>query len=238
MLLKTAQIFFGAVLLLPIGAFADSTGETSWSLLPSGGTYSWNGHSNSGLVGSGIGVASVAGVGTGSNDGSLLGISFGSLDFTSGAYNGNGSNWSWGAGGVLNVTGCIAGVTSATCTGSNDVTLLSDDFQSVSIVPVVQLGQYGFDVVFGNLQGTLDTAVASYFGLSDSFTATSLNLILTKGTPGSAFSGTNVGGQIKATSALAVSEDWGLGSTLAFFAFAAAAFALSWRLGFVKPVVF
>jgi hypothetical protein len=226
------------VLLLPVCAFADSTGGTDWSLLPSGGSYSWNGQASSGLVGSNIGVGSLDGVGTTENDGDTLGISFGDLNFTSGAYDGNGSNWSWGAGGTLNITGCIAGVTSTTCTGSNNVVLLGDDFESVSIVPVLQLGKYEFDVSFGALQGTLNSAVAAFFGLSDSFTATSLNLVFTAGTPGSAFNGTNIGGQINATSSVAVSEDWGLGSMMAFFAFAAAIFGLAWRLGLVKPVVF
>src|SRR5690242_21775487 len=91
-----------AVILIPAAALADSSGQTNWSLLPAGGTYSWNGNSNSGLVGSNIGVGSVLGVGTANNNGGLLAISFGELNFTSGAYNGNGSNWSWGAGGVLN----------------------------------------------------------------------------------------------------------------------------------------
>lgn len=225
-----------AVLLVPICALADTTGETDWLLLPSGGTYSWSGNSSDGLVGNDIGIGSVTGLGTQLNNLGVLGISYGSLDFTSGAYNGNGSNWSWGPGGTLNVTGCIAGVTSATCTGSNNVTLLSDDFTSVSIVPVVQLGQYGFDVVFGDLQGNLNSTVASYFGLSEAFTASSLNLLFTKGTPGHALSGTNIGGIIKANSAVAVTEDASLAGGLALYAIAAAVFALAWRLGVIKPV--
>jgi hypothetical protein len=65
---------------------------------------------------------------------------------------------------TLNVTGCINGLTTTTgCNGSNNVTLLGDDFQSVSTVP---LGGSNFDVVFGQLQGTLNPKVASFFGLS------------------------------------------------------------------------
>jgi hypothetical protein len=226
-----------AVLLVPVAAFANSSGQTNWSLLPTGGTYSWDGNANDGLVGSGIGVGTVGGVGTSSNNGSTLPIFFGSLDFTSGAYNGNGSNWSWGAGGELNVTGCIASVTSAICTGSNNVTLISDDFQSVSIKPVLQLGLFSFDVVFGSLSGDINSQVASYFGMPTAFSASSMNIIFTTSTPGKALYGANLGGNIQANSTVAVSEDWGLGSTLAFFAFFAAVFGLAWRLGLVKPVV-
>ena len=227
-----------ALLITPLCAFGDSTGQTIWSLLPSGGTYTWDGDANDPLYGTGIGVSSVSGVSTAANNGTTLAISYGSLDFTSGAYNGTlGSTWSWGAGGMLNLTGCIAGVTDVTCDGTNNATLLSDDFDSVSIVPVVQLGQYGFDVVFGNLHGNLDPTVASFFGLSDTFSATSLNLLLTTGTPGSALYGVNIGGGINATSSVAVPEEWGAGSTLGLFGFAFVAFGAAWRLGFLKPVI-
>jgi len=237
MLSRTTTILLLAALMLPLSALAD-TGQTDWSLLPSGGTYSWDGNTNDGLVGSGIGVGSVGGVGTGLNAGDTLDILYGQLNFTSGQYNGNGSNWSWGAGGTLTITGCIAGVSSADCSASHPETLVDDDFSSVSIVPVVQLGQYGFDVVFGALSGSISADVASFFGISQTFNATSLNLIATKGTPGQKFAGVNIGGQLKASATLAASEDWGLASMLAFFAFAAVAFGIAWRMGFVKPVVF
>jgi len=234
---RTISVLLFALLIAPC-AFGDSTGQTNWSLLPSGGTYTWDGNPNDPLYGTGIGVSSVAGVGTADNNGTTLAIQYGSLDFTSGAYNGTlGSTWSWGAGGVLNLTGCIAGVTGEVCDGTNNVNLLSDDFDSVSIVPVVQLGQFGFDVVFGNLQGNLNPTVASFFGLSDSFTATSLNLLFKKGTPGSSLYGTNIGGRITATSSVAVPEEWGAGSTLGLFGFAFVAFGAAWRLGFLKPVI-
>jgi hypothetical protein len=242
---RTIWILSFAVLSSQFGLFADATAEIDWLLLPSGGTYCWNpgstqcGPNSADLYGSNIGVSSVGGVGTASNNESTLSISYGLMNFTSGAYNGNGSNWSWGGGdpGTLNITGCIAGVTSATCDGSNNVQLLSDDFQSISIIPVVSLGPYNFDVMFGNLQGTLDSAVASYFGVSPSFNATSLNLLFTAGTPGHAFTGTNIGGQIQAKSSVSVPEEWSLASTLTLFAFAGAVFGVAWRLGFLQRAV-
>ena len=213
-----ASALSATLFLFPVAALADP--DTDWSLL-AGGTYSWNGLSTSGLVGSNIPSATVLGDSTPLHNGSLLPIVDGYLNFVSGQYNGNGSNWSWGPGGMLNLTGCIPGVTATVCTGSNNVTLLSDDFQSVQIVPVIG----SLDAVFGNITGTLNLAVANYFGLPSAFsTATFTTAISTIGSPGRAFSGANVFGTINADPPILAPEYWGIGESLGFFAFVLAAF--------------
>ena len=219
-----------AMLILPICALADNTG-TDWSL-GAGGTYSWSGGSSS-LIASGISVGSVSGIGSNT----AFSISSGALSFTSGAYNGNGTNWSWGGDGTFNITGCIAGVSTGNC--STNVLLSSSDFSSISIVPVLKLGQYSFDVQFGDLTGTINDAVASAFGISDQFAATSLNLIFTTGNVGGPFTGTNLGGlvQANATPAVSASEDASLIGGLAFYLIAAGVFGLAWRFGLLKPRV-
>jgi hypothetical protein len=208
-----------AIILLPLTALADTT---DWSLL-SGGIYSWNGSASSGLVGENIPGLTVLGDGTPLHAGGLLPIVSGYLNFTSGQYNGTGSNWSWGSGGVLNLTGCIVGITSAVCTGANNVTLLSDDFQSVQIVPV--LGS--LDAVFGNITGNINSNLASYFGVSSVFaTASFTTAISTTGTPGRSFSGTNLLGTINAVPTVATAEYWGIGESLGFFTLVLAVFGV------------
>jgi hypothetical protein len=208
------------VVLLPLTVLADS--DTDWSLL-AGGSYSWNGSSSSGLVGTNIPSSTVLGANTPLHNGASLSIVDGYLNFTSGQYNGTGSNWSWGAGaaGTLNLTGCIAGVTATACTGSNNVALLSDDFQSVQILPVFN----AVDVVFGNITGTINPLVASYFGVPSAFaTASFTTAISTTGIPGRAFSGANLLGTIDADPSVLAPEYWGIGESLGFFALVLIAF--------------
>jgi len=224
------------VLTLPVAVFGNGTAETDWLLLPSGGTYTWDGNPSDPLIGSNIGVKSVSGNGTPIANGKTLSITDGFLNFTSGAFNGRlGSTWSWGTGGTLNVMGCIAGVTASTCTGSNNVVLLSDDFQSVKIVAPIS-GSV-FDLVLGQLQGVVNASVASYFGVPVAFSATSVNLMATKSTPGNNLYGTNVGGTIKVDPPISASEEWGFFSTLGFFALAVCAFGVGRRLGLLRPAV-
>jgi hypothetical protein len=215
---RRAVSLAATVALLPLAALADSA--TDWSLL-AGGSYSWNGSSSSGLVGTNIPSSTVLGANTPLHNGSALSIVDGYLNFTSGQYNGNGSNWSWGAGGVLNLTGCIPGVTATACTGSNNVTLLSDDFQSVQIVPLIG----SLDAVFGNITGTINSAVANYFGVPSAFsTASFATAISTIGSPGSHFSGANLLGTINADPPVSALEYWGIGESLGFFALVLIAF--------------
>jgi hypothetical protein len=207
------------VVLLPLTVLADSA--TDWSLL-AGGSYSWNGSSSSGLVGTNIPSSTVLGANTPLHNGASLSIVDGYLNFTSGQYNGTGSNWSWGSGGTLYLTGCIAGVTATACTGYNNVALLSDDFQSVQIVPVIN----ALDVVFGNITGIVNPLVASYFGVPSAFsTASFTTAIVTSGRPGSGFSGANLLGTINADPSVSTPEYWGIGESLGFFAFVLAAFS-------------
>ena len=206
-----AVILLAAVVSAAGMAFAQTT--TDWTL-GAGGLYTSAGSTGSVLMGSNIPTLSVLGDGTSSHNGVTLSIIDGYLDFTSGVYNGNGSNWSWGPGGTLTLMGCIAGVTATTCTGSNNVDLLSDDFQSVQIVPIFG----GLDVVFGNITGTLNDAVATYFGVSKQFeTASFTTAIDTSGKPGSSLVGSNLLGLIKADPpATGMPEQWGLVDALSF----------------------
>jgi len=161
------------------------------------------------------------------------------MGFTSGAYNGTlGSTWSWGPGGTFALTGCMASVTSTSCTGSNNVTLLSDDFQSISIKEV---GTSDYDVVFGQIQGTLNTAVAQYFGLSSepTFSMSDFTTVIdTTAKPGHAFTGQNLGGMIDAVAdpPVAAAENWGLSDSLELFALALLALAVLTRLGVLRTV--
>jgi hypothetical protein len=199
-------------------AFADTT---DWSL-GAGGLYTSLG-SDGVLTGSNIPTFSVTGDGTPVKNGSALSILDGVLNFTSGAYDGSASNWSWGAGGVLNLTGCIAGVTATKCTGSNNVDLLSDDFQSLQIV-----SQGGFtDAVFGNISGDLNSSVAKYFGVSQQFDTASFTTTITAlGSPGSGLIGTNGSGMIKADPpSTSVPEQWGIVESLVFFVLVLSCFA-------------
>jgi hypothetical protein len=106
-------------------------------------------------------------------------------------------------------------VTATACTGSNNVTLLSDDFQSVQIVPVIG----SLDAVFGNITGTINSAVASYFGVPSAFsTASFTTSISTIGSSGRAFSGANLLGTINADPRVSAPEYWGIGESLGFLA--------------------
>lgn len=223
-------------LLSTLRAYGDGGSQTDWTLFPSGGTYTWDGVGTDSLVGTNIGVSSVLGLRTADHNGVTLSVSDGFMNFTSGAYTGtSGSSWKWGAGGTLDVTGCIAGVTSATCSKPSDnVVLLSDDFQSVAIVPLIN---GGFDVVIGQIQGDVDPVVAAYFGISSTFTATSLNALLSSSTPGHALSGFNLGGMITA-SPVALAEEWNLSDTLGLFGFAGVIFGAACRLGWLRALRF
>jgi hypothetical protein len=211
-------------------AFANTT---DWTL-SAGGTYTSTGGSGSVLVGSNIPTLAVLGDGTPVKNGAAVSIVDGFLNFTSGAYNGNGSNWSWGSGGVLNLTGCIPGVTAKVCTGSNNVNLVSDDFQSVKIETI--LGS--LDAVFGNITGTLNAQVAAYFGVASQFQTASFGTgIVTSGTPGSSLSGVNLLGHIKAAPVTSVPERWGIGESLAFFGLVILLFTALVRFKLLRPAL-
>jgi hypothetical protein len=229
LLCRTGAIsILAGVVFLAGQAFADTT---DWALLP-GGVYTSTG-SNGPLTGTNIPTLSVTGDGTPIKNGSSLSIVDGYLSFVSGSYDGNGSNWSWGTGGVLNLTGCIAGVTASKCTGSNNVNLLSDDFQSVQIKSVFG----SLDAVFGNITGTLNSQVANYFGVSTQFdTAAFTTAIVTSGKPGSSLIGTNLLGLIKADPPTNVPERWSIVESLEFFGLAFVFLADLLRFGILRLV--
>jgi hypothetical protein len=213
-----------------------ATADTTDWTLGAGGLYTSSGGTGRVLVGSNIPTLTVTGDGTPVDNGDTLPIIDGLLDFTSGAYNGNGSNWSWGAGGVLNLTGCITGVTAAVCNGSDNVDLISDDFQSVQIESI--LGN--LDVVFGNITGVLNAQVAAYFGVSTTFQVASFDTaIATTGQPGSALSGTNILGVIQADPPASTSmpEQWGIAESLLFFGATFLSFAALLRFRILRPAL-
>jgi hypothetical protein len=230
-LADTVFLVMAALVLAPAVGYAGSS-STDWTLGP-GGLYTWAGGTSS-LIGSAIPVLSVLGDSTPDNNGVSLPVIDGSLSFTSGAFNGTSTTWSWGSGtpGTLNVTGCIAGIITP-CTPSTNV-LISDDFTSVSIVQVAG----ALDAVFGNVTGTISSSVAAYFGLPDSpatFSAGSFTAaIATTGTPGSAFFGSNLLGLIEAD-AVTTPENWGISESLVFFMIAIVVFAVLMRRGALRP---
>lgn len=206
---------------------------TDWSLGP-GGMYTSGGSFGSVLTGSNIPTISVTGDGTPLDNGVSLSIADGFLNFTSGTYDGNGSNWSWGPGGVLTLSGCIAGVTAAVCTGANNVALLSDDFQSVQIVPI--LGSV--DVEFGNITGSLNAQVAAYFGVPTTFSVASFTTVIaTSGTPGSSLVGSNLLGIIKADPPpMGMPEKWGISESIGFLFGTLLTFAALVRFRVLRPL--
>lgn len=168
--------------LVPTAAFADTVNFT----IDPTGTVSYAGGTAS-LVGFKLGVSSVQDTTTGKT----LTITNGFLNFTSGASNGN---WSWGPGGNLNLTGCISGVTDASCSLTTPATLLSDDFTSAALMGTVNSN---YKVQLGNISGTLNTALARYFGVEAAVTQAIYNTTInTTATAPNAFSAANLGGTI------------------------------------------
>jgi hypothetical protein len=222
-----------ALMLAPAISFAGSS-STDWTLGP-GGSYSWAGGVTS-LVGSDIPVLSVLGDSTPAYNGVSISVTDGLLNFTSGAFDGTSATWSWAGGGTLNLTGCIAGVTAASCTGLNNVALVSDDFTSVSIVQVAG----ALDAVFGNVTGTINSSVAAYFGgIPTSFSTGSFTTaIFTSGSPGSSFNGSDILGVIKADPVTNTPENWGIAESLVFFAFVMIAFTAMLRWGLLRSHLF
>lgn len=204
---------------------------TDWSV-GYGGIVSFDG--NATLLGVGLPVSSVLGVGTPNNATSSLNITGGTLSFADSSYLGN-LIWGQGAPGTLNVTGCIAGLTSAACNGLNNATLLTDDFQNVAVTP---LGGTSFQMTFGQIQGSINSNVANYFGISSTLTASSLQLTLNTilGSPNGAFISANMGGTINADPPPSAAEDWNLVTSLLFLALAGAVFAILARARVLRVV--
>jgi hypothetical protein len=170
-------------------AFADTL---SWSISATG-SLAYAGLTSP-LVGTNIGVTSV----TDTTTNTTLNIVSGILSFTSGASSGP---WSWGAGGNLTLSGCIAGVT-GNCTSNGFATLLGDDFTSATIF---QTGIPNYQVQLGNVTGTLDSTLAQYLGVSTLVSSalydTTVNV--NGANFGANFSGTNLGGTLNATASAA-----------------------------------
>lgn len=227
---RTALILVFALACVSANALGNNV-TTDWSV-GYGGIVSFDG--NATLLGVGLPVSSILGVGTPINAASSLNITAGTLSFADSSYLGN-LIWGQGAPGTLNVTGCIAGLTSASCNGLNNVTLLTDDFQNVAVAP---LSGTSFQVTFGQIQGSINSSVANYFGISNTLAASSLQLTLNNilGSPYGAFISTNMGGTINADPPASAAEDWNMLTSLLFLAFAGAVFAILARARVLRVV--
>lgn len=200
--ISLAIVMAFALMLVSINVLA--TGITDWTI-GQGGTVSFDGSST--VKGSGLPVTSVQGVGTALNSGVIAAITNGVLTFSDSNFAGfsfGNLTWGPGAAGTLDITGSWNG-------GSN-TTLLSDSFQSLTIAP---LGATSFQVTIGQIQGTIEPSVASYFGVTQNFTASSMQLTLNASTGSfpNAFTSVNMGGTINAVDA---NENWNLFSSFIF----------------------
>jgi len=218
-----------ALFVMPVAAFANSM-ATNWAIGVGGsvcfdtGLGSCTG-TGTALVGTGLPVTSVQGISTLLNSGTTLNITGGVLNFSDGAY---GGSWTWGSGGTLSITGCITGIA---CDGSP---LLSDDFSSAQ---VISLGPTSYQVEFGQIQGAINPAIATYFGIGTSFSSSSLQLTLSDTADpllGSSFTSINAGGTINAADA--ASENWNLSYSLVFFGLALALFGVLTRMKLLQVV--
>ncbi len=183
------------VTLLGITACAlGDTIQTDWSI-GTGGTVSFS--SGASITGSNLSVNSVQLVDN-NVAGATLNITDGLLSFSDSNSTGP---LSWGNGGTLSITGCI---TSGACT--NPETLLSDDFQSVTVVPISGT----LEVTFGEVSGIISSDVASAFGgIDTSFAASSFDITLS----GSSSPYLPTYGSIDA---VAATEYWNLSTSLLF----------------------
>jgi hypothetical protein len=150
-------------------------------------------------------------------------ITGGSLSFSDPNYSGN---WQWGSGGTLNLTGTVSGLTGVSGT------LLSDDFQSAS---VVDLSGTSLQLTFGAISGTFNSTLARDLGVSDTFSNGELVLVLSDPAlpaVGSAFSATDSsggilaggttwtigsGGTVSAANPVSMDEPWSLPTSLVFY---------------------
>ncbi|HXJ95437.1 MAG TPA: hypothetical protein VMT20_21550 [Terriglobia bacterium] len=164
------------------------------------------------LSGSSLQVTSVNG----------LSITGGSLSFSDPTYLGN---WQWGSGGTLSLTGTVS---AASASG----TLLSDDFQSAT---VLDISGTSYQLTFGAISGTFNSALASFLGVSSTFTNGALVLILSDPAlpaVGAAFTASNLSGGIQAggtgwvigsagtvsaAAPTAMDEPWSLSTSLVFY---------------------
>jgi len=213
-----------------------------------GGTYSYAGTSGD-LSGSGLTISGLLAFNTpGGTDSTNYVVTDGALDFTSGDLTGTTSDtWNFGAGptGII-ITGCIAGVTGTglggACTVADDsATLLSDEFTNATIGLVGGIEE----VEASGLEGTYLSSLASYFGVSSTFSSasqatTNINGPIVGLTPSASqsFTADNTGGAVSTFTTAAVPEDWTLSSSLGLFGFGLVAFAVARRFRLVKTVTF
>jgi hypothetical protein len=117
-------------------------------------------------TGSNILFESIQGVGTPSQSGTTL-TCICVMSFTTGAFTGSGSTYTWGSGGSITITGTIASL------GLTNVTLLSGTWSSSSATGS------GSNLIFSGFgTDTKNATLAAFFGLPANFTFASTEIDL------------------------------------------------------------
>lgn len=230
---RLALVVIFGLMIVSVNGLASSI--TDWTI-GAGGTVSFDGTET--IAGAGLPVTAVQGVGTLTNNGVALTIYDGSLTFSDSNYTGGGTAWTWGASppGTLSITGCLVSLNCGTASNPTQ-TLLSDDFQSLT---VTALNGTSFQLEFGQVEGNISDTVASEFGVSTAFAASSFNLTLFDSSdpaPGSSFSSSNYGGTLNATDPTPAAENWNLSTSLMFFVLIGAILGLLTRARVLRVVL-
>jgi hypothetical protein len=123
---------------------------------PAGASLGYAGGANP-LVAGNLSVDSVIGLDVPLNDGSILNLTGGRLNFQTGNLTGSdASHWSFGAGGWITIT-----TSSAIVPGASDV-LLTGAFKSAD----VEIGSGAFKVVIASYANVVDDQLAGYYGIA------------------------------------------------------------------------
>jgi hypothetical protein len=113
------------------------------------------------LVGTGITITEVLGKNTPLHNGTLLPITGGVLNFTSGNLTSSAltpvPSWSFGSGGTITISGGIPGFTGTLMTGS---------FQSAIVLTVASSGTTGFEISGAQFTDVKNPQLLEYFGIS------------------------------------------------------------------------
>jgi hypothetical protein len=147
---------------------------------PTPGTIAYGG-GGAALVGTNIQVDNVVGIGTPSNDGALLDITGGLLNFTTGAYTGNaGGAWHFAnVGGTISITGGIHNQTNYPVGPNPDIangtsllsgTFLNADVFLISTTPVGGGVYTNFQIAGASFTDIKDEDLLTFFGLATGVT--------------------------------------------------------------------
>jgi hypothetical protein len=179
-----ALTFGFAILLLAQQAMADVLLDFNMDAVhPASASISFAGGTNP-LVGVNISVDNVVGLGTPVNDGVVLAITGGDLDFTTGnLVSTEAEEWFFGSGGTITLAGNI---------GNGVVNLISGTFTSAQVEAVGST----FKVTIASFTDVKDPGLIKYFGLDSSIPSWNGNLNLSffaSGLPPNAFTSSRLG---------------------------------------------